>query len=388
MGMAKGSTLVNACRTSGRIAPDSLGFYWGLDGVLDKDQTRGFFVLGAYNKAKTYGDGRTRPLSDDRTDCPTEMIVIIKDIVLNFANGTDTSLRSNENGGTLLEACIIPENPSSMNLPYNPYSKTLLSAISNGEWLRDGTVGIDYWNIILNPSKPLFTCDITVVLDDNFQIKIPNHQLIVPERYIKYQGDVATNSSNPVLRINSLQSSTAGSLPVLGRYFLTSAFLFLNRDAKQFTLWKAIPTSDENLIATNKHETVPATQHCMMTPTTLLRSDLETRRARNQNGKDDGSDNHSSLSSGVIAGIALGAATAAGLGIGLLWWYLVHERKRNAKVERENAIAAGGQGQPPTSKVNSTEWPSQGYPHFVPQEMDSTSTPLAPVELATRTENM
>lgn len=152
IGMGSGSTFIDACRVAGHIASDSYGFYWGLDGVLDKDQKKGSFVLGGYDKAKTYGNGRTQQLSD-RLDCPTRMMVSIKDILLNFPNGTDASIFSKDNGGTLLSACILPERPSAMDLPRHPYFENLLKAIRNDEWSR--TTGVDWWNVILDPSEPL-----------------------------------------------------------------------------------------------------------------------------------------------------------------------------------------------------------------------------------------
>ncbi len=152
IGMGTSSTLMDACRKAGSIASDSVGFYWGLDGVLDRDQIKGSFVLGGYDKAKTYGNGRTQQLSD-RRDCPTKMIVSIKDIVLNFSNGTDASIFPKDNGGTLLSACIIPERPSLMDMPRTPYFDKLLDVIGNEEWSR--TTGVDWWSVVLNPSKPL-----------------------------------------------------------------------------------------------------------------------------------------------------------------------------------------------------------------------------------------
>ncbi|POR32113.1 Uncharacterized protein TPAR_07685 [Tolypocladium paradoxum] len=362
IGMGTGSTLMDACRKAGRIASDSSGFYWGLDGVLDSDQMKGSLVLGGYDKAKTYGNGRTLQLSD-RRDCPTRMTVSINDIVLNFANGTDASVFPKDNGGTFLLACIIPERPSLMDMPRTPHFQNLLDAIGNEEWSR--TVGVDWWNVVLNPSKPLFKGDLTFTLDDGFQVKIPNHQLIVPERYINDKGDLAVNSSRPVIRINSLQDTTAKVLPVLGRYFFTSAYVLLNRDANQFTLWQANPTSDENLVPVNQ-----ATQSCTTTPTTSRQPDL----GGDQNGK---------LSSGAIAGIAVGGAAAAGIGLGVLWWCLVRRRKRNNEVEAERFTVEEERERPPTRKAAEVQWPSQGYPHFIPQEMSSQPMRNRPVELPT-----
>jgi hypothetical protein len=118
IGMDSGSTVLEALKNAGRIASKSFGFWWGLDGVGEKDQKGGSFVLGGYDRAKAYGDGVTTQLT--HTDkCASGMVVSISDILLNFRNGTDTSI-------------------------YN-----LQVAIENGEVAR--SMGIDFWNVVLSP---------------------------------------------------------------------------------------------------------------------------------------------------------------------------------------------------------------------------------------------
>ncbi|PNY21908.1 Uncharacterized protein TCAP_07190 [Tolypocladium capitatum] len=260
IGMGPGSTLVEASRKDGHIASDAFGFYWGLDGAGDEDQTGGSFVLGGYDEAKTSGDGRTQPLSDTQ-GCASRMTVSIQDIVLNFANGTEFSIFPKASGSTHLSACILPERPTVMSMPRTPYFQNLLDAIGNEEWGR--SLGVDYENVILNPKMPIFTGNLTFRLDNGLGIEIPNRQLIVPERYINDTGDLAVNSSRPVLRINSLPDTAGIALPILGRYFFTSAYLMSNRDADQFTLWQANATTVENLIpVAERNEVSVATQSC------------------------------------------------------------------------------------------------------------------------------
>ncbi|KAL7954537.1 aspartic peptidase domain-containing protein [Trichoderma compactum] len=335
IGLGSGSTIIDACRKAGSIASDSVGFYWGLDGVLDKDQTKGSFVLGGYDRAKTFGDGYTIPLSDD-PDCPTGMVVSIANIVLNFVNGTDFSLFP-DSKGTILTACLIPERPTLMDMPRTPYFDSLLEAVGNEEFGR--STGIDWWNVILNPSKSMFTGDLTFTLDNNMDITIPNRQLIVPERYIDDNGALAINSSLPVIRINSLQNTTSHTLPNLGRYFLTAAYVLFNRDANEFTLWQANPTSDEDLVSVNdKNEVFEASQSCAKIPATSLPPATSMPSSgSDKGGKPDVSDNSSkssSLSSGAIAGIAIGCAVIIAISLGVLWWCQILRRKSKTGMER------------------------------------------------------
>ncbi|KAJ4865508.1 hypothetical protein T069G_02038 [Trichoderma breve] len=317
IGLGSGSTIIDACLKAGTIASDSVGFFWGLDGVLDKDQTEGSLVLGGYDRAKTFGNGYTIPLSDD-PDCPTGMVVSIADIVLNFVNGTDFSLFP-DSKGTLLTACLIPERPTLMDMPRSPYFDNLLEAIGNEEFKR--STGIDYWNVILNPSMSMYTGDITFTLDNNMDITIPNRQLIVPKRYIDDNGDLAINSSLPVIRINSLQNTTSQTLPNLGRYFLTAAYVLFNRDAKEFTLWQANPTSDEDLVSVNTTSAPSSGSDKGGKPTVT----------------DTASKASSSLSSGAIAGIAIGCAVIIAISLGILWWCRILRRKSKAGLERSTS---------------------------------------------------
>ncbi|KJZ74280.1 hypothetical protein HIM_06286 [Hirsutella minnesotensis 3608] len=373
IGLGPGSTLIEACRKAGRIASDSIGFYWGLDGVLDKDQTTGSFVLGGFDKGKTYGNGRTEHLTD-QPDCPSRMAVTLRDIVLNFPNGTDASIFPKENGGEILAACIIPERPSLMDMPLTPYFYNLLQKIGNEEWSR--STGVDWWNVILNPALPLFQGDLTLVLNNDLQIRIPNHQLIFPKRYIDKDGNLAVNSSQPVLRINSLQNTTANVLPVIGRYFFTSAYLFLNRDAQQFTLWQANPTSEENLVPVNsKNEVVPIAPGCTIHTETSPRPNPKGDQGIKQDENRQTESPAASLSPGAIAGIAVAGAALVAIAVGVIWWFRLRRRKRDASVD----IVGPGARQDEHErlqelKTSAIGWPSQGYPHFIPQEMPSQST--------------
>ncbi|KAM0252754.1 hypothetical protein ACHAQJ_007592 [Trichoderma viride] len=367
IGMAAGSTMVSEYRKAGSIASNSCGYYWGLDGVLDSDQTEGSFALGGYDQAKTIGDGVTQQFSK-RSDCTTGMTVSIEDILLHL-DGEDVSIFPGDSGGALILACIIPDLPVLMNMPLNPYFETILQFIDNAEW--DRSRGVDFWNVVLDPTMPMYTGDLTFVLSSGLQIKISNHQLVVPGRYIDNNGDLAVNSSETVIRINSLQDVNQNSLPALGRYFFTSAYLLVNQDAGEFTLWQANNTLDSNLVAVDeKNQVLTTTQSCGMTtstPTPTPTASLEPGPGGDK-GAGEKTGNHSSLSSGSIAGIVIGVVLAVGVSLGALWWYFVRRRRRDA-VE---VLVVSETGKP-------AELESRVYQ--IPQELSSEPLRLDLVEL-------
>ncbi|CAM1508966.1 Fc.00g027050.m01.CDS01 [Cosmosporella sp. VM-42] len=369
IGMGPGSTLMSSLVNAGRISARAFGFWYGLEGVLDRDQAQGSFVLGGYDKAKTYGDGLPLTFTVDK-DCPTGMVVNIQDILLNFRNGTDSSIFPS-GGGTVLKACLDPERPVLMEMPKDPYFNTLIDAIDNEEVMR--TPGLDYQNIVLNPKRTIYDGDMSFKFDSNLQITIPNHQLLVPERLINSKGRLVPNATRPVIRLNPPEDSNKNILPVLGRYFFTGAYVLSNQDANEFKLYEANPTSDEDLVAVNaKNEAVDSQATCTVLPTAPA-------EAGQGDGKDDGSSSDSGLSSGAIAGIAVGVVVPALIGMVLLWWWCMKRKKLSSgKGESEYQESPGSQ----RAGLSADGFPQQGLPHYIPQEMSAEQHPkVKPVEM-------
>ncbi|KAH0591734.1 hypothetical protein MHUMG1_10534 [Metarhizium humberi] len=371
IGMDRGSTLMSALRSTGRIASSAFGFWWGLDGVEDDDQQQGSLVLGGYDKAKTYGDGATMLLSH-HPDCPTSMMVTIQDITMNLANGTDASIFSKENGGTALLACVVPQRATLMDMPRSPYFDNLLSIIGNTEAGR--STGIDWWTVIMEPSLGIYNGGITFKLGGGINIKIPNHQLVVPERKIDKDGNLHANASRPVIRINSLQNTTANVLPILGRYFLTGAYLMGNSGAGKFTIWQANPTTDQSLVAVNDgNEVFDPSKTCATTPT----ASLSPNGPAGGTDKASGSSGNSTLSSGAVAGIAVGAAVAALACAASIWLFV---RKRRASLNQQQGRRAKDAVREPKAD-GEAEYPAQGIPHFIPQELPAVGRDTRPIEM-------
>ncbi|KAI6756210.1 hypothetical protein HG530_011946 [Fusarium avenaceum] len=404
IGMDSGSTIMEALKNAGRIASKSFGFWWGLDGVGEKDQKGGSFVLGGYDRAKAYGDGITTQLThSDR--CASGMVVSISDMILNFQNGTDTSLFEQRNGGTTLQACLLPDMPIVMAMPYDPYFYNLGIAIDNGEVSR--SMGIDFWNVVLDADVKPYTGDLTIRLEGDLDITIPNRQLIVPDRTIKDNGATTANASRPVIRINSLQESTKTALPYLGRYFLTAAYVVLNADSNEFTIYQANPTSEEDLVALGEdNKSIDAQASCTVQPTASAdpgegdgtqteaagtataeptSSNNSDSSGNNKSGSDgdnaNANEDEGGLATGTVVGIAVGVCVPAVAGAAFLVWFLMRRKQKSQEAEKRHyeSTAAYVSWSPETPKNG---WPTQGVPHFIPQEMATDNQPKqGPVEM-------
>lgn len=163
----------------------------------------------------------------------------------------------------------------------------------------------------------------TFKFDSGLSVRIPNDQLIVPNLTIEPQtGQLLANSSDPELVLNAIQQVNAGDLPQLGRQFLSSAYLMVNQDADEFTLWTANPTANEDLVAVDTHNRV-VEEFC--SPTTPGGS---APTGSSPGGPGNGIPGQSSakLSGGAIAGIAIGAVAVIAIVGGLIFWCITRRK--------------------------------------------------------------
>lgn len=94
--------------------------FWGKTGATADTQQPGSFVFGGFDRAKASGEGHTDELYFSNSLCSTGMLVTVTDMVLDFANGTQASL-FDDSQSIAMSACIEPDYPGLMTLPYDPY---------------------------------------------------------------------------------------------------------------------------------------------------------------------------------------------------------------------------------------------------------------------------
>jgi hypothetical protein len=133
-----------------------------------------------------------------------------------------------------------------------------------------------------------YTGDLTIKLDSGLQVRIPNNQLIVPDRNISPSGEIIANASSPNIVINPIKEINANDQLHLGRQFLSAAYVMINEDSSSFTLWKANPTLKSYVMGVDKRND-PILSNCTIHVTMT---------------------SESKLSKGAIAGIAVAAVAA------------------------------------------------------------------------------
>lgn len=74
-----------------------------------------------------------------------------------------------------------------------------------------------------------------------------------PDATILSNGSINYNSTLNEVNIIPLQSLNANDMVQLGRQFLSGAYLMVNEDAGTFTLWQAVDSPDENLMAIDEN---------------------------------------------------------------------------------------------------------------------------------------
>lgn len=235
--------------------------------------------------------------------------------------------------------------------------------------------------------------DLTFKLGGSLDITIPNRQLIVPERTINDKGEIVTNSSRPVIRINSLQEISKNAFPSLGRYFLTAAYVVTNRDAGEFTIYQANPTSSEDLVALGEdNKSINAQATCTVAPTASAdpgEGDGKDSNSNNSNNSNNGSNENtdnspdeasSGLSTGAVAGIAVGICVPVIAGVAFLVWWLMKRKNAKAAAEQHHYQSTAAYMSSPSEPKNG--YPTQGVPHYIPQEMSADNQPKqAPYEM-------
>lgn len=324
-GIGPNSTLLRALRSAGQIASHSWSMFWGIDGNVE--QMDGIFVLGGYDKAKVQGTGYTEEVVYSST-CATGMVLSITDLTLNFANGTDSSIFP-ASASTALQVCLEPDYPALMTIPLDPYFQNF-ETLTNVT-LSSRSLGIIYFANRYSPGDDRYTGDLTIKFQSGLSVRIPNDQLVVPDRYVASNGTIY-HTENYTTTLLAIQDVNANDMSILGRPFLSAAQLFFNGDTNLYTLWEANTTTDIDLVAiddTNRVVSTDCSEASGTDAATTTASYLSPSDGSSTGSSASASASASSkLSSGSIAGIAVGSIAGVALIVGAVLFFLRRGRKK------------------------------------------------------------
>jgi hypothetical protein len=109
--------------------------------------------------------------------------------------------------------------------------------------------------------------------------------------------------------------------------------------------------------------------------------------SNSNNQSSEGKEDDEGLSTGAVIGIAVGICGPVIAGVAFLIWFLMRRKQKKKEEEAEKrhlestAVYMTYPSPPETPKIG---WPTQGVPHFIPQEMATDNQPkIRPVELPT-----
>ena len=123
---------------------------------------------------------------------------------------------------------------------------------------------------------------------------------MVPDYTLDSDGVTLVNSSARDILLYSLQGVNANDVPVLGQLFLNAAYLLINYEMNQFTLWQVNATNVEDIVA------IPPA-NCTSAAATTIGSPTVSSNYFSQTPSSQSPD--PTLTTGSIAGAAIGGVT-------------------------------------------------------------------------------
>ncbi|KAI1204968.1 acid protease [Annulohypoxylon truncatum] len=373
LGLGTNSTFLNTLRESGKIASRTWSFFWGRSSGPSASQTDGSLVLGGYDRAKvSSGERYVEMLQDSTSPCSTQMIVTITDMVLNFPNGTDVSIFP-ESLSTALTACIVPDYPVLMTLPSDPFMDNFFQ-LTDAAQNHERSFGINYYSFQYSAGEKRYDGDMTIKFQSGLAVRVANDQLVVPDVDINPStGELIANYTNPDLVINGLQNISANDMPQLGRQFLSAAYVMVNQDTRQFSLWAANPVSGEDLVAVDVNN-VDITTICESNASTIISSSSPTPTPSPEKTS------HSSP--GKIAGAVVGSIGGLAI-LGVIAFWIIKKREASSEVSEQNEVIqpyVENERSQPFSAESKSELPDNSF--LVPVELEHpTHRSLPPYEL-------
>ena len=203
-----------------------------------------------------------------------------------------------------------------------------------------------------------FTGDLVISINPGLDITIPNHELV--RSFVDLNAttgqEYISDSSKRVMGMYAEDSQTANSILALGRTFLTGAYLMVNADERQFTIWKGQSSAEQKLIGSGPPICPDAGATAPAPP------------AASQTASVTG------ISKGAIAGTIVSVIFLLALGAGIAY-FILRRRSRNAEMMHNSDDKPQGSGE--SSRSCDFQKPELSSDHQVqaPQEMSSGGFP-------------
>lgn len=174
----------------------------------------------------------------------------------------------------------------------------------------------------------------TVAIDTDFTVTIPNDQLIFNERYLSPSGNDAgilredtKVKQIPIVRI----PDSSGMYPRIGGMFFSSAYLQVNHDKNQFQITRArtSPAAQQIIAYDTENDCIEPVKVAAVSSGTPSGTPSSTSKPNSGSGNSsESASDDSGLSGGAIAGIVVGVV--AGVALVAVAAFLLWRHKRSA----------------------------------------------------------
>ncbi|KAI6321079.1 hypothetical protein MCOR30_008099 [Pyricularia oryzae] len=350
-GLGSNSTVLRALKGSGRISSLSWAFAWGRPTKTagSKGGTDGSVVLGGYDKARIKPRAKryTQPIVAEKPQqCPSGLVVSINDMELNFPNGTNFSIFP-KSRSSAIQACVQPNLPLAVRIPYDPYVDNLLGAMGYTIYDLDRAFGLNWNNLRFKKEQKPYDGAMTIKLGSGMVARLENDQLVVPHQSVdRKTGDIIVNRVEPPeLLVDSMQDVNANDMAQLGMHFAAVAYLLVNHDAGQFSMWSSADIAKDavpDLVATDERgQDLTGAEFCTADNSTDSSPPpaVATVPTKPPPEGEEAGDSGVSLSTGALVGIVVGGALVLLIGLGVIGWIFLRRRGREKKAAAAAAAA-------------------------------------------------
>ena len=160
---------------------------------------------------------------------------------------------------------------------------------------------------------------------------------MVPDIGFSEQGQLVINNGTVTreVLINSLQQVNENDMPILGRAFLTSAYLLVDNDRRQFSLWRSNATTNQNLVAIGPSSCV-SSPSVVSSPVISTASSAPPTASSGNSVEPSRSGSKGAIAGGVVGGLALVAFAAVAI--------IFVSRRRATRVQQQISSSEGPDG--------------------------------------------
>ena len=192
-----------------------------------------------------------------------------------------------------------------------------------------------------------FQGSLAVVLDNGLELTIPNELLVVPQKLIDDSGQVQINTTYSEVLLRPTLGNDAADIPMVGKAFFSSTYLFVDYDAGTFTVWQANNTKETRLVSVGGDCNVTEAEDSPAASSPTGSSPEATETSQNGLESNEQSDG---FSTGTTVGIAVGAAGSLIAIAVIVYACFVRRKKRKSRTEKsllsDDAARYGRQDSP------------------------------------------